>query len=227
LRPGTKAREKDEDGRREAVRAGLEGDRNLSTRLPRFLSSEWGNFTRLEGFSNPLSHVLAAFGRRCGFRCFAWAGRIRGARRGRLQRGRTLGEDRPLGRGNSVQCERTRRRNKASKRVKLAERGGLLLRSQGDQEACSRVREKGAHSRRGNQATASEARESGKPTVIRTGVVRFSTSVDNRREQRPSRGGTVFCEGNTLKGEPQERLRHETRPRNSGLLGNRWEVEKT
>jgi hypothetical protein len=41
------------------------------------------------------------------------------------------------------------------------------------------------------------------------------------REHVAPRGVRDSCEGKTLKGESQERLRHETGPRNSGLLGNR------
>lgn len=41
------------------------------------------------------------------------------------------------------------------------------------------------------------------------------------REHVAPRGARDSCEGNTLKGESQERLRHETGPRNSGLPGNR------
>ena len=38
--------------------------------------------------------------------------------------------------------------------VKLAEPVGSPVEAQGDREACFRAREKGAHSRQGNQATA-------------------------------------------------------------------------
>ena len=59
-------------------------------------------------------------------------------------------------------------------------------------------------------------------------VLRLSTLVDNHRgAEWVSRGARDLCEGKALKEESQERLRHETRPRNSDLLGSRCEVERT
>jgi hypothetical protein len=47
-----------------------------------------------------------------------------------------------LGRGNSVQRERIRRGNKASKQVKLTETWGLLLEIQGNRETDTRFVER-------------------------------------------------------------------------------------
>lgn len=71
--------------------------------------------------------------------------------------GSSPGEPRPSARGNSGRRERTRRGIKASKRVKLGAGGDPGTRCPGrtGSVACG-SRRKGAHSRRGNQATARE-----------------------------------------------------------------------
>ena len=68
----------------------------------------------------------------------------------------------------------------------------------------------------------------GETSGDKVAVLRLSTLVDNcRGAEWASRGVRDLCEGKALKEESQERLRHETRPRNSELLGNRCEVENT
>jgi hypothetical protein len=96
----------------------------------------WVGLTRPEGFHGPSGRVLESSGEGA---CSGprGLGGSEDPRRGRrsLQRGRNPGEDRPAARGNSSRRERTRRRIKASKRVKLAERSGSAAWTQGDQEA--------------------------------------------------------------------------------------------
>ena len=103
--------------------------------LPRALVC-WGGLTRLEGCQSPSSRVPEPSGEGA---CSGprGLGGSENPRRGRriLQRGRNPGEDRPAARGNSSRRERTRRRIKASKRVKLAERSGSAAWIQGDREA--------------------------------------------------------------------------------------------
>jgi len=72
---------------------------------------------------------------------------------------------------------------------------------QGDQEAGLRAREKGTHSSRGIQATASKARESVKPRVIRSLLVRSEGRWRTARELVASKEDHDLYEGNALKGD--------------------------
>jgi len=76
---------------------------------------------------------------------------------------------------------------------------------------------------RGNRV---KAWASVKPRVIRSGSRSSGALVDNCEGASGLERGARFLRGETSEGEPQERLRHEIRSRNSGLLGSRCGVEK-
>jgi len=203
--------------RREAARSGPEVGRGLPTKLtPAF--RRWVRFHPARGAAGPLGRDAFAFGRRR-MRGPSGPGGSEAPRLGRhgRWRGESPGEHRPAARGNSRRRERTRGGKKASKWVKLAVGGDPVAGDPG--RAGSEVfgpRGKQVHSSWGIQAAAPRAWVSVKPRAIRSRrrVFRRDRWMTTR-EPVASRGVHDLREGNALKGEAQERLRHETRPWNS------------
>jgi hypothetical protein len=119
-------------------------------------------------------------------------------------------------RGDPCRRERTRRGIKASKRVKLARRT-TFVRRPGQPGAGRQPGEREpivAGGTRQLRASAGVGETGGdKTAVIGVTARRWMTA----REQVASRGDHDLCEGKALKGEAQERSRHETRPWNSSL----------
>jgi hypothetical protein len=180
------------------VRAGLEGDRNLSTRLPRCFCvgvvspGRWGvKVPRVASRSLRVRGRVQVL--------VAWAGpRVRGvegeAFRGaqhqeRIGRrhGATRGDANGLAGGSRLRSGRSWRNGAV---LRLGPRGTGKRAS---------ARGKGAHSRRGSQATASRARESMKLAATRSWKQRSGTSVTNRTGAcGPERGARL------LRGEDSE-----------------------
>jgi hypothetical protein len=103
----------------------------------------------------------------------------------------------------------------------LAEAFGLLPGAQGDREGALRRVGKGAHSRRGKQATARSRVGVVETVGERRRVVRSRTLVRAREGAGGLERGPRSLRGECSREEAQERLRHETRPWNSSVLGNR------
>jgi len=187
--------------RRRAARSSPEEGWGLPTKLSQFFTC-WGGFTQSAGVDSvPEVALLDSPGdsKRVdsqGFRRVigskVWA--VRSLEGQETKRGSTTKV-----RACSGQCERTRGGKKASKQVKPAVGTILTLVIQGDQEAGLRTREKGTHSSRGIQATASKAWESVKPRAIRSLALRSEEWWTTAREPVASKGDHDLHEGKPLK----------------------------
>jgi hypothetical protein len=105
--------------------------------------------------------------------------------------------------------------------VKLAESGGLLLEPRvTGKRVFGRVKREpivtGGMSGNGVKAWASA-----KPGAIRQRQCVTASGWITAREHGGPERGARFLRGEYSEGRSQERLRHETGPRKSGLLGNR------
>jgi hypothetical protein len=198
--------------RREAVRAGLEGDWNPPTRSIR-CPRTGGRPHPAPGAAGPRGRDAESSGE--GSCSGLEPGRVEDPRfEGELWRGGSPGEQRPSVRGNSYRRERIRRGIKAPRWMKPGARAALPFEARSDREAGA-PREKGAHSRRGKPGDCARAWESAETGGERSRAVRSARRWMTAGEQMAPRGVHDLCEGKALKGGTQERLRHETRPWNS------------
>jgi len=114
--------------------------------------------------------------------------------RRRLQRGESPGEHRPTSRGDSRRRERTRKRSKASKRVKLAGRGGPVCECPGEPESVLRCGARDLIGDRGpRQARANAGVDE---TVADTASrIRLGWLVDDRKGAGGPERGARFLRG--------------------------------
>jgi hypothetical protein len=146
-------RPREQERRRDAARANLEGGWHPPTRPARDIRGpQWSHPAR--GVVRSLEPCAGAFGQERMHEPSGLGG-SEGPRRGRssAREARNPGEQRPPSRDPPGRCERIHGGNKASKWMRLAERGGSGGSS--PRVAGKRVsaRRKGAHSRQGIQAT--------------------------------------------------------------------------